>query len=108
MTKDLMLKEVAERATDIMATMTTGENAVVKKFTKKEVNALLQAYAECVIDNLVDNKDERIPMPGIGTFSAKHVAEKSGVAVLAGGKAWTVPEHDEIKFTITKSVKTLA
>lgn len=107
MTKDLMLKEVAERATDIMTNM-ADENATVKKFTKKEVAALLQAYAECVIDNLVDNKDEKIPMPGIGTFSAKHVAEKSGVATLAGGKAWTVPEHDEVKFTITKSVKTLA
>lgn len=101
MTKDLMLKEVAERASDIME----AEN---RKFTKKEINAFLQAYTECVIDNLVDDKTEKIPLPGIGTFTVKHVAEKSGVAALAGGKAWTVPEHDEIKFTITKSVKTLA
>lgn len=100
MTKDLLLKEVAERATDIME----AEN---RKFSKKEINAFLQAYADCVIDNLVDDKTDKIPLPGIGSFTAKHVAEKSGVAALAGGKAWTVPEHDEIKFSISKSVKTL-
>lgn len=101
MKKNFMIKEVAERATDIIATEG-------KKFTKKEVEAVIKAYVDCVFDNLADNKTEKIPLPGVGSFSVKHVAEKSGVAALAGGKAWSVPEHDEIKFSITKSVKTLA
>ena len=101
MTKDLMLKEVSERATDIVATEG-------KKFTKKEVAAVIKAYVDCVVENLTNDKTEKVTLPGIGTFSVKHVAEKSGVAALAGGKAWTVPAHDEIKFTISKSVKTLA
>ena len=101
MTKDLMIKEVAERATDIVATEG-------KKFTKKEVEAIIKAYVDCVIENLTNDKTEKVTLPGVGTFSVKHVNEKSGVAALAGGKAWTVPEHDEIKFIISKSVKTLA
>ena len=80
----------------------------VFEITKKETEAILRAFTECVFDNLADNKTEKIPLPGVGSFSVKHVAEKSGVAALAGGKAWSVPEHDEIKFSITKSVKTLA
>ena len=73
-----------------------------------ETEAILRAFTEYVFDNLADDKTEKIPLPGVGSFSVKHVAEKSGVAALAGGKAWSVPEHDEIKFSITKSVKTLA
>lgn len=105
MKKDIMIKEVSERATDIM-------NADLEeakyKITKKETEAILRAFTECIFDNLAGNKTEKIPLPGVGSFSVKHVAEKSGVAALAGGKAWSVPEHDEIKFSISKSVKTLA
>ena len=100
MNKQQMIKEVAERATDIIDTEG-------KKFTKKDIDAVIKAYTECVIENLTNDKTEKITLPGIGSFSTKHVKEKSGVAALAGGKAWTVPEHDEIKFTISKSVKTL-
>lgn len=100
MTKDFMIKEVAERATDII-------NTEGKKFTKKDIDAVIKAYTDCVIENLTNNRTEKVTLPGIGTFSVKHVNEKSGVAALAGGKAWTVPEHDEIKFAISKSVKKL-
>ena len=105
MTKDFMIKEVSERATDIM---NANLDETKYKITKKEVEAVIKAYVDCIFDNLADNKTEKIPLPGVGSFSVKHVAEKSGVAALAGGKAWSVPEHDEIKFSITKSVKTLA
>ena len=101
MVKDTMLKEVSERATDIVATEG-------KKFTKNEVASVIKGDVDCVVENLTNDKTEKVRLPGIGTFSVKHVAEKSGVAALAGGKAWTVPAHDEIKFTISKSVKTLA
>lgn len=76
--------------------------------SQKDVEAVLSAYAEVVIETLTNDKTEKVPLIGIGNFTAKHVNEKSGVAALAGGKAWTVPAHDEIKFTISKSVKTLA
>ena len=75
--------------------------------TNKVAEAVIDAYGKFVLGALSENKDEKVPLPGIGTFSVKHVAERSGVAALADGKKWTKPEHDELKFTISKSVKTL-
>lgn len=75
--------------------------------TNKVAEAVMDAYGKFVLESLNENRDEKIPLPGIGTFSVKHVAERSGVAALAGGKEWTKPAHDELKFTISKSVKGL-
>lgn len=54
-----------------------------------------------------ENKDEKISFPGLGTFKVKLVPERNGVAVLAGGKAWTKPAHDEICFKMSKNTKEL-
>ena len=91
-----MIKEVAERATD-----------EGKKVSMKDVAAIMQAYSECVIQNLVENKEEKIPLYGIGNFTAKHVGAKDGVSAI-NGKAWHKDAEDQLKFTIKKSVKTLA
>lgn len=91
MTKNDMIKAVASE-TDV---------------TNKVAEAVMEAYGKCVLGALNENRDEKVPLPGIGTFSVKHVAERSGVAALAGGKEWTKPAHEELKFTISKSVKTL-
>lgn len=78
-----------------------------EEVSQKQVNAVLAAIESVIKDTLTENSDEKVPLPGIGTFSVKHVAERSGVAALAGGKEWTKPAHDELKFTISKSVKEL-
>ena len=83
------------------------EIASEAEVTNKVTEAVINAYGKFVIGVLSENKDEKIPLSGIGTFSVKHVAERSGVAALAGGKEWTKPAHDELKFTISKSVKGL-
>lgn len=71
----------------------------------KVVEAVVDAYGKFVLGALNENRDEKVPLPGLGSFSVKHVAERSGVAALAGGKEWTKPAHDELKFTISKSAK---
>lgn len=91
MKKNDMIKNVASEA----------------EVTNKDAEAVLNAYTKFVLGALSENKDEKVPLPGIGTFSVKHVAERSGVVALAGGKEWTKPAHEELKFTISKSVKTL-
>lgn len=91
MTKAEMIKEIAAKA----------------EVTNKVVETVIDAYGDFVFDVLVTEKDEKIPLPGIGNFSVKHVSERSGVTALTGGKEWTKPAHDELKFTISKSVKTL-
>lgn len=91
MVKNEMIKKVAE----------------VSGLSQKDVDTVLTAYATTVVNTLTENKDEKITLPELGTFSVKHVAERSGIAALAGGKAWTKPAHDEIQFKITKSIKEL-
>lgn len=75
--------------------------------TNKVAEAVIDAYSKFVLGVLSENKDEKIPLPGIGTFSIKHVSERSGVSALSGGKEWMKPAHDEICFKISKSVKEL-
>lgn len=75
--------------------------------TNKVSEAVIDAYGKFVLGVLSENKDEKVPLPGIGTFSVKHVEERSGVAALAGGKEWTKPAHDEICFKVSKSVKNI-
>lgn len=89
MTKNDMIKNVASEA-DV---------------ANKVAEAVIDAYGKFVLGVLSENKDEKITLPGLGSFSVKHVAERSGVAALAGGKEWTKPAHDELKFTISKSAK---
>lgn len=91
MTKTEMIKNIANNAS----------------VTNKVAEAVMEAYSKLVLDTLTENKEEKVPLPGVGTFATKHVNEKSGVAALAGGKPWTKPAHDELKFTISKSVKCL-
>lgn len=75
--------------------------------TNKVAEAVMDAYGKFVLGALNENRDEKIILPGLGAFSVKHVAERSGVATLAGGKEWTKPAHDEITFKLSKSVKEL-
>ena len=92
MTKNEMLKKVSE----------------LSGVTQKQVDAVISAFTDTVMDTLADNRDEKIALGNLGTFKVKHVPERSGVATLAGGKAWTKPAHDEITFNISKSVKELS
>ena len=75
------------------------------ELSQKNVDDVLAAYADLVKETLASDKNEKVTLPGLGTFSVKHVGERSGVAALAGGKAWTKPEHDEIRFKISSNVK---
>lgn len=92
MTKSEVLKKVSE----------------LSGVTQKQVDAVLSAYVDTVIDTLADNREDKIALGSLGTFKSKHVPERSGVAALAGGKAWTKPAHDEIIFKMSKSAKELA
>ncbi len=92
MTKNEMIKNVASEA-DV---------------TNKVAESVIDAYGKLVLGVLDENRDEKFPLPGLGTFSVKHVPERSGVVALAGGKAWIKPAHDELQFKIMRSAKELA
>ena len=92
------------------------KNEVLKKVselsgvTQKQVDAVIAAYAEVVIETLTNDKTEKVPLIGIGNFTAKHVDEKSGIVQLGEnkGSTWHKDAEDQLAFKISKSVKTLA
>lgn len=72
---------------------------------QKTVDAVLDAIAEVVIETLEKDKDERIPMPRLGSFKAKHVAERRGVAHIGEQKEWVKKAHYELCFKAAQAVK---
>lgn len=72
--------------------------------TRADVKVLLDTYAEVVLDTLAGDKNETVVLPGLGKFSVREVSEKSGVSPF-DGKQWVKPAHNEVKFTVTPSVK---
>lgn len=77
--------------------------------TSKVVDEVLNAYGKFVLGVLSKEKDEKIPLPGIGTFKVKEVAERHGKIMLGDrkGEEYISPAHSEIKFHVAKNVKVL-
>lgn len=81
--------------------------AKVENESQKNVEAVLTAFAEVVIETLMNDKNEKIPLPKLGTFSIKDVSERKGISALGEHKAWVKPAHSEIKFKINKNLKNI-
>ena len=95
MTKNEMISAVSARLDDV---------------TKKTVEEVIGAFADVVVDTLTDNRDEKITIPNVGSFSVKHVPERTGIVQMGAtkGETWVKPAHDEIQFKVSKAVKELA
>lgn len=76
----------------------------VKGVNYADIEVILTAYSEVVKETLLKDKDEKVPLPGIGSFSVKHINEKNG---FMNGKEWHKDAEDQLTFKINKSVKTL-
>lgn len=79
----------------------------VETLKAKDVETVLAAYADVVIEKLENNNAEKVVLPGLGSFKVKDVPERKGVSALGNKKEWSKPAHKEICFKITKSVKEL-
>ena len=81
----------------------------VTELSQKDVDTVLAAYANVVTESLTENKDETIPLPGLGTFKVKDVNERRGTIMMGDrkGKEYVTPAHQEPTFKLSKSVKGL-
>lgn len=91
MIKNTLLKEITDR---------------IEGMTQKNVESVLSEFANIVTETLKNDNDEKITLPGLGTFSAKSVAPRDGVSPI-DGKKWHTEAHTEIKFKISKNAKVL-
>ncbi len=94
MTKAEMIKEVSSR---------------VENVNQTKVDEVLAAYADVVIETVTKNKDEKITLPGLGTFSVKDVPERRGKILLGdrAGEEYVVAAHKEPKFKMSKNFKNI-
>ena len=81
----------------------------VTELSQKDVDTVLAAYANVVTESLTENKDETIPLPGLGTFKVKDVNERRGTIMMGDrkGEEYVTPAHQEPTFKLSKSVKGL-
>lgn len=97
MTKAELLKQITNGVSEIA------------ELSQKDVDVVLTAYATVVTESLAENKDETIPLPGLGTFKVKDVNERRGTIMLGErkGEEYVTPAHQEPTFKLSKSVKGL-
>lgn len=93
---------------DLLKQITNGISEIAE-LSQKDVDAVLTAYATVVTESLTENKDETIPLPGLGTFKVKDVNERRGTIMMGDrkGEEYVTPAHQEPTFKLSKSVKGL-
>jgi len=92
MIKAELIRELSERVDDV---------------NQKEVCAVLDALASVVEDVIKAN--DKVAIPGLGTFSVKDVPERRGKILLGdrAGEEYVVAAHKEPKFKMSKNFKSI-
>lgn len=70
--------------------------------TKKQAGEIVEEVFDCITDYLSD--DERVQVPGFGTFSITHRKERQGRNP-ATNKPMTIPASKSVKFKPGKQLK---
>ena len=76
------------------------------KLSQREINAVVEAFEEVIVDTLAADHDEYVTFGKLGKFKAKEVPARDGVSAI-NGKAWHTDEHVEIVFKLSKTGKML-
>ncbi|MEE0293719.1 MAG: HU family DNA-binding protein [Eubacterium sp.] len=91
MTKDLLLKEIANR---------------VEGASKADIKVIIDTFEDVIFDTLKADSSEKIKFGKLGTFSVKEVPAKDGISAI-NGKPWHTDAHKEIAFKMSKTNKNI-
>lgn len=102
MTKKDVIQEMTAKTNEKYNEMleAEGKTADKNKFYKRDITAFFSALEELV----TEAKGDKVPVPGLGYFTKRHVNARSGVMK---GVAWEKPERDELTFKIDSTIKEL-
>jgi len=77
----------------------------VENVSQKDIGAVLDALTSVVED--VVKANDKVAIPGLGTFSVKDVPERRGKILLGdrAGEEYVVAAHKEPKFKISRKFK---
>ena len=87
-------------------------NAIAERIEgakKGDIALILETYAEIIIDTLKADATESVPVGKLGKFKVKTVPERRGKIMMGDrkGEEYVTPQHDEITFKMSKTVKQL-
>lgn len=87
-------------------------NAIAERIEgakKGDIALILDTYAEIIIDTLKADATESVPVGKLGKFKVKTVPERRGKIMMGDrkGEEYVTPQHDEITFKMSKTVKQL-
>lgn len=76
---------------------------------KGDIALILDTYAEVITDTLKADATESVPVGKLGKFKVKTVPERRGKIMMGNrkGEEYVTPQHDEITFKMSKTVKQL-
>lgn len=79
----------------------------VEDISQKDISAVLDALTSVVED--VVKADDKVAIPGLGTFTVKNVPERRGTILLGGraGEEYVIAAHKEPKFKLAKNFKNI-
>lgn len=96
-----MLKRDLLRAVSAAATELHARN---KKYSYEDIETICRAYSQVVLDTLTADREENVPMFGMGKFEVRHLEARDGQV---DGKAWHKEATDRVVLKISPIVKTL-
>lgn len=87
-------------------------NAIAERIEgakKGDIALILDTYAEVITDTLKADTTESVPVGKLGKFKVKTVPERRGKIMMGNrkGEEYVTPQHDEITFKMSKTVKQL-
>lgn len=87
-------------------------NAIAERIEgakKGDIALILDTYAEVITDTLKADATESVPVGKLGKFKVKTVPERRGKIMMGNrkGEEYVTPQHDEITFKMSKTVKHL-
>lgn len=87
-------------------------NAIAERIEgakKGDIALILDTYAEIIINTLKADATESVPVGKLGKFKVKTVPERRGKIMMGDrkGEEYVTPQHDEITFKMSKTVKQL-
>ena len=87
-------------------------NAIAERIEgakKGDIALILDTYAEIIINTLKADVTESVPVGKLGKFKVKTVPERRGKIMMGDrkGEEYVTPQHDEITFKMSKTVKQL-
>lgn len=72
--------------------------------TQKSVEAVLEGFADVVLDVLSNDSKEKVSLANLGSFKVEEVGKRKGKSPITG-KEWIKPAYKKLYFKVSPTVR---